>query len=85
MPSMSIPFPVQFARSKPFDDNRVTTIEGLNDDVPEIHDRAFAALEAHAEKAAPGRKWRGVLVSGSAGIGKSHLVARFGQWARTEK
>ncbi len=81
---MSLPFQDQFLRSNPFDDNRVTTIDGLNGDVPEINDRAFAALQGHAEKATE-RKARGVLVSGSPGIGKSHLLARFGQWARAEK
>ena len=75
----------QCGQSNPFDDNRVTTVDGLHGDVPEINDRAFVGLQGHAEKAATSDKGRGVLVTGSPGIGKSHLLARFGQWARTEK
>jgi hypothetical protein len=75
----------QSALSNPFDDNRVTTVDGLRGDVLEINDRAFAGLQGHAEKAATSDKGRGVLVTGSPGIGKSHLLARFGQWARSER
>lgn len=71
--------------ANPFDDNRVTQIDSLEGDVPEIHSRAFEQLKQHAEKTSHQHKARGVVVSGSPGIGKSHLLARFGQWAREEK
>ena len=71
--------------ANPFDDNRVTQVDSLVGDVPQINRRAFEQLVLYAEKTCRSDNGRGVLVSGSPGIGKSHLLARFGQWARTEK
>ncbi len=69
----------------PFDDNRVTQIDLLVGDIPQINNAAFEQLKLHAQKTSRSEKARGVVVSGSPGIGKSHLLARFGQWARAEK
>ena len=71
--------------ANPFDDNRVTQVDSLVGDVPQINRRAFEQLVLYAEKTCRSDNGRGVLVSGSPGIGKSHLLARFGHWARTEK
>ena len=71
--------------ANPFDDNRVTQVDSLVGDVPQINRRAFEQLVLYAEKTCRSDNGRGVLVSGSPGIGKSHLLARFGHWARSEK
>jgi len=71
--------------ANPFDENRVTQIESLVGDIPQINNSAFEQLKLHAQKTALAVNGRGVVVSGSPGIGKSHLLARFGQWARAEK
>ena len=71
--------------ANPFDDNRVTQVDSLIGDVPQINRQAFEQLVLQAEKTCRSDNGRGVVVSGSPGIGKSHLLARFGQWARTEK
>ena len=71
--------------ANPFDDNRVTQVDSLIGDVPQINRRAFEQLVLYAEKTCRSDNGRGVLVSGSPGIGKSHLLARFGHWARSEK
>jgi hypothetical protein len=71
--------------ANPFDDNRVTQVDSLVGDVPQINRQAFERLIVQAEKTCRSDNGRGVVVSGSPGIGKSHLLARFGQWARAEK
>jgi len=71
--------------ANPFDENRVTQIDSLVGDIPQINNSAFEQLKLHAQKTAMAANGRGVVVSGSPGIGKSHLLARFGQWARAEK
>ncbi len=71
--------------ANPFDDNRVTQVESLTGDIPQIHDGAFEQLKLYAQKTRRADKGRGVVVSGPPGIGKSHLLARFGLWASAEK
>ena len=72
--------------TNPFDENRVTQTDSLTNDVPAIHAEAFEQLTLRARKAAqnPGMGC-GVVVTGPPGVGKSHLLARFGEWARQEK
>ncbi len=71
--------------ANPFDDNRVTQVDQLATNIPQINQSEFDSLRLHAVKAVHGEHGRGVLVTGPPGIGKSHLLARFGHWARSEK
>lgn len=68
--------------SNPFERNRVNDPSQMNCDVESIHAASFNRLielveEAYREPA----QGRGVLVLGSAGAGKSHLLARLAKWA----
>ena len=72
--------------TNPFDENRVTQTDSLTSDIPQIHAEAFDELTSRAKKAAQSKEMGcGVVVTGSPGVGKSHLLARFGDWARKEK
>ena len=72
--------------TNPFDENRVTQTDSLTSDIPQIHADAFDELTSRAKKAAQSKEMGcGVVVTGSPGVGKSHLLARFGDWARKEK
>ena len=71
--------------TNPFDDNRVTQTDSLSGDVTQIHEREYQDLIGHAQKTCGSNHGRGVVVTGSAGSGKSHLLARFAQWTRSEK
>ena len=71
--------------ANPFDSNRVTQVDSLSGDVPEINQAGFEQLKLQAARTRRSTTARGVVVSGPPGIGKSHLLARFGQWARSEK
>jgi hypothetical protein len=51
-------------------------------DVPGIHDAAFQQILALGRQARAEDRGIGVLVSGEAGVGKSHLLARLARWAR---
>ncbi|WP_373653418.1 ATP-binding protein [Schlesneria sp. DSM 10557] len=88
--SLSEPTREMFAEhlrySNPFDENRVTQTDSLSNDVPQIHADAFSQLTLRAEKTAQSDEMGcGVVVTGPPGVGKSHLLARFGDWARREK
>lgn len=72
--------------TNPFDENRVTQTDSLSSDVPAIHADAFDELTRRAHKASQNKDMgTGVVVTGPPGVGKSHLLARFGEWARREK
>lgn len=72
--------------TNPFDENRVTQTDSLSSDVPAIHAEAFDELTRRAHKASQNKEMgTGVVVTGPPGVGKSHLLARFGEWARREK
>jgi hypothetical protein len=72
--------------TNPFDENRVTQTDSLMNDVPAIHADAFNQLTSRARKASQNKDMgSGVVVTGPPGVGKSHLLARFGEWARHEK
>ena len=72
--------------SNPFDENRVTQTDSLTNDVPQIHAAPFSELTLRAQKTAQSHDMGcGVVVTGPPGVGKSHLLARFGDWSRREK
>lgn len=72
--------------SNPFEANRVTQTDSLRNDIPQIHADKFDELQDYARKAAKSKEQGyGVVITGTSGIGKSHLLARFGEWARQEK
>ena len=85
LPSLEA-FTEHFRYTNPFDENRVTQTDSLANDVPAIHADAFEQLTIRARKASQNTEMGcGVVVTGSPGVGKSHLLARFGEWARREK
>jgi Cdc6-like AAA superfamily ATPase len=60
----------------PFDSDKVLRARDAITDVSEIHQKEFKKLRTELEKVRSSGKSRGILVTGVAGSGKSHLVAR---------
>jgi hypothetical protein len=71
--------------NNPFDDNRVTRTESAPESVESIHRGAWDELLLQTQRAAVGVNSRSVVITGPPGIGKSHLLARYRQWAAAEK
>jgi hypothetical protein len=69
----------------PFLDNRVNAPSPAPVDVPSIHEAAFTRLTDLAREALAARRGVGAMLWGQAGIGKSHLLARLGQWAAQQR
>ena len=70
--------------SNPFTSTRVTEADDTSADVPEIHSKEFRTLIRRVESVRTGKHTVGIKLSGSAGSGKSHLLARFSRWCRGE-
>lgn len=71
---------------RPFDSNRVSEPSRSDIDVKNIHSQPFHRLIRMAEGAlrshqARDRNGSGVMLLGSAGVGKSHLLSRLYRWA----
>jgi hypothetical protein len=77
-------FFAQLRNGNPFEANRVVPARMLEHDAEAIHRGAFTQLLDVVRKASAETAGLGVLVWGEAGIGKSHLLARLGQWAGHE-
>ncbi len=60
----------------PFDVDKVEKARDNVVDVPTIHEKAFRSIVAELERVRSSRKSRGVLLTGVAGSGKSHLISR---------
>lgn len=71
----------QVVDDNPFISNRVSEPTAKGVDVPGIHHDAFAALTTYAARALNRELGTGIVLWGDAGIGKSHLLRRFCQWA----
>jgi hypothetical protein len=67
--------------SNPFDVNRVVGVFAETGDVAAIHDRPFRQLLELAGRAARQHPGIGAVLWGEPGVGKSHVLARFGNWA----
>jgi hypothetical protein len=65
----------------PFLDNRINGPSLGDIDVAGIHQSAFERLTGLAREAHTARRGIGAILSGEAGIGKSHLLSRLGRWA----
>jgi hypothetical protein len=74
-------FFAEMRNGNPFEANRVVPSTMLQHDAEAIHRGAFGQLLELVRKASADGAAVGVLVWGEAGIGKSHLLARLGQWA----
>ncbi|NUQ64188.1 MAG: AAA family ATPase [Pirellulales bacterium] len=74
----------RFGRENPFFANRVSDPAGGEVNVATIHGHALDELVGYAEQVRRERIGIGVVVWGEAGIGKSHLLARFCRWAEEE-
>ncbi|MGE3775772.1 MAG: hypothetical protein AB7F89_01200 [Pirellulaceae bacterium] len=82
--SVAVPldrFASSLLSSNPFERNRISDPSQLVWDVADIHAAEFARLIQLAEQVLHSDVARGVLLLGNAGTGKSHLLARLGQWA----
>jgi hypothetical protein len=79
---------VDFARhvlgTNPFAEDRVTQVQTHQADVTTIHENAFKRLVRRIEDVRASKQTVGVLLTGPAGVGKSHVLARLFRWAREE-
>ncbi|MGV2338011.1 MAG UNVERIFIED_CONTAM: AAA family ATPase [Planctomycetaceae bacterium] len=71
--------------NNPFDDNRITRTDVVPDSVDSIHRAAWDELLLQTQRASAGTNARSVVITGPPGIGKSHLLARFREWAVAER
>lgn len=71
--------------SDPFAQDRVSEPDGMAVDVQTIHGSKFQQLVGYAEGALRDRRGTGVVLWGDPGIGKSHLLARFANWAKARQ
>jgi len=70
--------------SNPFASSRVTAADDTSADVPTIHHAAFRKILRRIEAVRTEGVPAGVLLTGAAGLGKSHLLARLSRWAQGE-
>lgn len=70
--------------SNPFAQDRISDPSEADVDVPSIHQSQFDALVEHAQAAQREGRGVGVVLWGEAGVGKSHLLARFSRWAEED-
>lgn len=71
-------------RSNPFSQDRVTQVQTSQTDVPSIHEKAFKKLVRRIDEVRTTGQTAGILLTGPAGVGKSHVLARLFRWAREE-
>jgi AAA ATPase domain len=71
----------QILAGNPFTDNRVNGPAAGLADAHDIHHSGFDRLTDLALEARDQRRGLGAVLWGEAGIGKSHVLARFGRWA----
>jgi hypothetical protein len=69
----------------PFTLNRATADGGDRHDVVKVHSDVFVRLTDLAGEAARLRRGLGVLLTGDAGAGKSHVLGRLARWAAVEE
>lgn len=79
---------VDFARhvlgTNPFAEDRVTQVQTTQADVTSIHERAFKRLIRRIEEVRESQQTTGIMLTGPAGVGKSHVLARLFRWAHEE-
>jgi hypothetical protein len=79
------PLFARIASCNPFTDNRSSGPSARAIDVENIHAKQFERLVALAREAQQEQRGLGAMLWGEAGIGKSHLLARFAGWADQDK
>jgi hypothetical protein len=70
--------------TNPFRSTRVTDPTRSDGDVGSIHQKAFDKLVRGVERVSKDPMPTGVLLLGTAGVGKSHMLARLFQWAEED-
>jgi hypothetical protein len=70
--------------TNPFSKNRVSGAADFEADVPTIHGKEFDKLVKRVHRVAAGGASSGLLIVGSAGVGKSHLLGRLARWAQDD-
>lgn len=69
------------ANSNPFTQNRVTQPSDLRADVTSINEREFRSITRRIQEVREEGNTAGILLTGAAGVGKSHLLARLFNWS----
>ena len=71
-------------KTNPFTQDRVTQVQTNLSDVGAIHEKAFRKLVKSIDEVRATGHAMGVLLTGAAGVGKSHVLARLFRWAGEE-
>lgn len=71
-------------KSNPFIQDRVTQVDSGQADVGSIHEKAFKKLIRRINEVRETQHATGILLTGAAGVGKSHVLSRMFRWAREE-
>ena len=71
-------------RTNPFTQDRVTQVQINQADVGSIHEKAFKKLVKRIDEVRSSNNATGIFLTGAAGVGKSHVLARLFRWAREE-
>src|SRR4051812_964387 len=71
-------------RTNPFTQDRVTQVQINQADVGSIHEKAFKKLIKRIDEVRSSNNATGIFLTGAAGVGKSHVLARLFRWAREE-
>ena len=70
--------------TNPFAEDRVTQVQTSQADIGSIHEKAFKRLVKRIDDVRGSNQTAGILLTGAAGVGKSHVLARLFRWAREE-
>lgn len=72
------------SKTNPFTQDRITQAQSNQADVSSIHQKEFKTLIRRIEEVRRSGQTTGIWLTGAAGVGKSHLLARLFRWAKED-